>query len=74
MTTGRRRSPKKPKGKEGLCWAWRSGHKARGLAARKIWQAGRGRGAPVSPACRRGVGALLQARGHEQVQQGPSEL
>ena len=35
MTTGRRRLPKKPKGKEGLCWAWKKGHKARGIALEK---------------------------------------
>ena len=33
MTTARRRPVKKPKGKEGLCWAWKRGHKKRGLAA-----------------------------------------
>ena len=31
MTTGRRRPLKKPKGKEGFCWAWKNGQKARGL-------------------------------------------
>ena len=30
-----RRRLKKPKGKEGLCWAWKKNHKARGLAAEK---------------------------------------
>ena len=38
MTTGRRRPLKKPKGKEGLCWAWKKGHKARGLTAEKAKQ------------------------------------
>ena len=33
VTTGRRRPLRKPKGKEGFCWAWKKGHKARGLAA-----------------------------------------
>ncbi len=35
MTTGRRRKLKKPKGKEGFCWAWKKGHKERGVAAEK---------------------------------------
>ena len=35
MTTGRRRPLKKPKGKEGLCWAWKNGQKTRGLAAER---------------------------------------
>ena len=35
MTTGRRRPVSKPKGKGGYCWAWKKGHKARGLAAER---------------------------------------
>ena len=35
MKTGRRRALKKPKGKEGFCWAWKNGHKKRGVAAQK---------------------------------------
>ena len=35
MTTGRRRPVRKPKGKEGFCWAWKKGHKERGVAAEK---------------------------------------
>ena len=36
---GRNRKPRKPKGKEAFCWAWKKGHKARGVAAekRKAW-------------------------------------
>ena len=41
MTAGRRRPLKKPKGKEGFCWAWKKDHRARGVAAekRKDWEA-----------------------------------
>ena len=41
MRIGRRRPVRKPKGKEGFCWAWKNRHKARGVAAqkRKDWAA-----------------------------------
>ena len=44
VRTGRRRPVRKPKGKEGFCWAWKNGHKARGVAAqkRKDWGSARG--------------------------------
>ena len=61
---GRRRPLKKPKGKEGFCWAWKNGQKARGEKLEKV---GKWPEAAEELRCHRatgpGDGSLLPARG-----------
>ena len=77
MRIGRRRPVRKPKGKEGFCWAWKKGHKARGVAAqkRKDWAAAETHrchrpGGDESGRCRSHGGTTKRGKAHHSYKNG----